>query len=198
MSSIRLFILDAFERLGESHGHQIKLFAEQEHVALWTDFTAGAMYGAIKRLAADGLIAEVRTEREGNFPERQIYTITDDGRAVLARLRDDGLLHVALKPDPFDLAMSRLDIERLDQLPRTLDKRLGGLNELLRSTVDETARAMPYLTAIEAHGMRHREQRVRAEIMYLEELIAELPELLESERGRTDRDSPLVHPWIAT
>lgn len=47
------------------HGHQLRLLAEREHVTLWTDITVGALYGAIKRLAAEDLIAEERTEKEG-------------------------------------------------------------------------------------------------------------------------------------
>jgi DNA-binding PadR family transcriptional regulator len=45
------------------HGHQLRLLAEEEHVALWTDITVGSLYGAIKRLAAEELIEEVRVER---------------------------------------------------------------------------------------------------------------------------------------
>ena len=40
------------------HGHQLRLLAEEEHVALWTDITVGSLYGAIKRLAAEELIEE--------------------------------------------------------------------------------------------------------------------------------------------
>jgi hypothetical protein len=41
------------------HGHQLRLLAEEEHVALWTDITVGSLYGAIKRLAAEELNEEV-------------------------------------------------------------------------------------------------------------------------------------------
>src|SRR3954466_5367578 len=79
VSSIRLFILGSLAERGEMHGHALRLLAEEEHIDSWTDFGPGSIYGAIKRLTTDGLIEERRTEREGNYPERQVYGITDAG-----------------------------------------------------------------------------------------------------------------------
>src|SRR3954471_17939403 len=109
MSSIRLFILSSFAELGPMHGHRLRLVAEQNHVHLWTDITVGAVYGAMKRLAAEGLLREAGQEREGNRPTRQLYEITEEGLAALASLRRAGLSDVWFKYDPFDLALTRLD-----------------------------------------------------------------------------------------
>jgi DNA-binding PadR family transcriptional regulator len=184
MSSVRLFILDAFERHGEMHGHHLRLQAEEERVALWTDITVGALYGAIKRLAADGLITEVRVEREGNFPERQIYAITDAGRRALGTMRHQGLVDLALKPDPFDLAFTRLDPERLDELPRTIGVRLSSLERLLSDTVEMNSFARPWLTAAETFALSHREHRLRAEIDWHRQLIEQLPDIIADEKNR--------------
>ena len=87
VSSIRIFLLAALEERGPMHGHQLRLLAEEEHVALWTDITVGSLYGAIKRLAAEELIEEVRVERSGAYPQRQVWAITDAGREALGGLR---------------------------------------------------------------------------------------------------------------
>ena len=63
MSSIRLFILSSFDELGPMHGHRLRLEAERKHVHLWTDISVGAVYGAMKRLAAEGL-KQARNRRE--------------------------------------------------------------------------------------------------------------------------------------
>ncbi|MCU1526783.1 MAG: hypothetical protein JWP75_546 [Frondihabitans sp.] len=184
MSSIRLFILDAFERQGEMHGHQLRLLAEQEHVHRWTDITVGAVYGAIKRLAAEGLLEVVRTEREGNFPERHIYRITEAGKKKRALLFGDTMHEVVLRPDPFDLALARLDPNRLDDLERVLDTRLAALGRLLDESIAANAEAHPYLTLSETHALNHREHRIRAEIDWLETVLADLPAILADERSR--------------
>ena len=59
MSAIRLYVLGALAERGEMHGHGLRLLAEQEHIDEWTDFTVGAIYGVLKRMAADGVIERV-------------------------------------------------------------------------------------------------------------------------------------------
>src|ERR1700712_75858 len=120
------------------HGHQLRLRGEREHVQEWTDISVGALYGAIKRLAAEELIEEIRQEREGAYPERIVYAITDAGRQSLGIMRGDMLREIVMKPDPFDLAMSRLDSNRLDELEPLLRVRLVNLRTLLEQTVAPT------------------------------------------------------------
>ena len=194
MSSIRFFILDAFARYGEMHGHQLRLQAEQERVHLWTDISVGALYGAIKRLTTDGLLAEVRVERDGNFPERQIYAITDAGRRVLRDLHLATLLAVSRRPDPFDLAVARLDRERLDDLPRTIQMRLDALEHLLTTTTAENDRARPWLSVAEEFVITHGEHRLRSEIDWVRSLQGKLPEIIADERARVVPDRAGVVP----
>jgi DNA-binding PadR family transcriptional regulator len=184
VSSIRLYILGALDEHGPLHGHQLKLLAEQEHVHIWTDISVGALYGAMKRLAAEGLIDELRTEREGAYPERQVYEITDIGRSSLAALRQGGLRELVMKPDPFDLAMSRLDRDKLDVLPATIEKRLSDLEAQLDAMIAHTASIAKYLTPTELFMMSHQEHRVRAEIGWHRELLSVLPTLIADETAR--------------
>ncbi len=173
------------------HGHQLKLLAEEERVQLWTDISVGSLYGALKRLHAEGLISGVRIEQEGNFPARQVYAITDLGTDALGKLRDDGLSDFVLRPDPFDLALTRLDPERLDALPGTITARVEKLARILRNTIETNTRARPHLSLAEAYALEHREKRLRAEIEWHESLIAVLPDIVADERTRTHQ--PLPH-----
>ena len=75
VSSIRIFILGSLEQRGPMHGHQLRLLAEQEHVAMWTDITVGGLYGALKRLATENLIAQVRVEQPFRQPIRSASTV---------------------------------------------------------------------------------------------------------------------------
>jgi len=90
VSSIRIFILGALRERGPMHGHQLRLLFEEERLDLWTDITVGGLYGAIKRLAAEGLIEPVRTEQVGAYPERRVWQITDAGARAGRALPDPG------------------------------------------------------------------------------------------------------------
>lgn len=66
-----------------SHPYELHRFLIDTH----KDYVTGlprSLYHAMDRLAKDGLIAPVRTEREGGRPERTTYEITDEGRKELA------------------------------------------------------------------------------------------------------------------
>jgi DNA-binding PadR family transcriptional regulator len=189
MSSVRLYILAALAEEGPMHGHQLRLLAEREHVHYWTDVSVGSLYGAIKRLAAEGLISELRVEREGNYPERQVYGLSATGTAALAELRRQGLGTVVFRPDPFDLAMSRLDPDRLDEVAPTLAARLDTLRGMLAESEAQRAKADPYLTSNEKFMLSHKTARLRAEIEWHHALVTELPTILADESARTKASS---------
>ena len=184
MSSIRVFILGSLAERGEMHGHQLRLLAEQEHIHLWTDFTVGGIYGAIKRLAAEGLITEVRVEREGNRPERQVYDLTPAGSASLRTMLHDTLDEFALRPDPFDLALTRLDPGTLDQLPQVLARRRQAIEDALAEQQVSSQHAAPFLTVAETHTMTHQRFRLQAELDWLDSVIGALPQIMQDETSR--------------
>ena len=66
----------------------------------------GSLYGALHRLAAEGLIEALRTEQSGHLPARTVYAITAEGRRELRVLRAEALQEAGLRPDPVDLALA--------------------------------------------------------------------------------------------
>jgi DNA-binding PadR family transcriptional regulator len=186
VSSIRLYILGALADEGDMHGHQLRQLAEKEHIDEWTEVTVGALYGALKRLAAEGLIESVRTEREGSYPERQVWRITREGSIALMQLREQGLREIVVRADPFDLAMSRPDLERAEQIPALLDARLSELRAMLASNLARDAMIEQYLSPLEQHVMEHKAARLRADIAWHEQLVQRLPEFLAYEKSRKD------------
>jgi DNA-binding PadR family transcriptional regulator len=93
---------------GEKHGYAI-LKEVEEQTAGEVQLSTGTLYGIIKRLLAEGLIAELRSRPvEGDDQRRRYYRLTDEGRLVaiaeaqrmeklLARARNKRLIK-ALKP----------------------------------------------------------------------------------------------------
>jgi DNA-binding PadR family transcriptional regulator len=166
------------------HGHQLRLLAEQEHVTLWTDISVGALYGALKRLAAEDLIEQLRVEHAGAYPPRQIWSITGAGREALGGLRLRALSDIVIKPDPFDLAMTRLDPDHLTDLPATVAARIASLSAILAEWEARAASADRYLRVSEKLMVKHRLDRIRAEIAWHQELAEQLPEIIADEQAK--------------
>lgn len=186
VSTIRLFVLDSLARRGPMHGHQMRALAEEEHVDEWTDITVGSLYGTLKRLEASGLVEAVRTEREGNYPERRVLGITEAGRSDLARLHAATLAAVGLRPDPVDLAVARPQADTLDDLPDVVAARLATLRHALDAHADHLTQIDRYLTVAERLSVTHTADRLRAEIAFHERLLAAVPEIVADERTPKD------------
>lgn len=182
MSSIRLFLLDALAQGGEMHGHQLRQLAEQEHVDRWTDITVGALYGALKRMSADGLIETARTERSGRYPERQVWRITDEGRATLREIGLESLERITVRPDPFDLALARIGPTRPDELAGIVRDRIERMRELVDEAERHRVEVDRWLSPGERFVMSHRPHRLRAEIAWHEELLDRLPGIIAAEK----------------
>ena len=175
MSSIRLFILGTLSATGPLHVHQIRQQAQLDRTELWTDVQVGSLYGALKRLAQEGLVREVRTERVGNRPERTVYEITPDGQRALSTVRDHALRDLARASDPFDLALTQSRDLPADDLSQIVATRLAGLRVQHSSLRHQAQIADQYLNEAERMVMRHLIERAAAEIRWHEELADRLP-----------------------
>ncbi len=183
MSSIRLFILSSFADFGPMHGHLLRSIAERMQVPLWTDISVGAVYGAMKRLASEELLEEQGREREGNRPTRQIYEITEEGRRVLARLRREGLSEVWFKPDPFDLALTRMDAKTQKMFPAIVAARLEAVRAMLAERKRKNAEYRAHVGPAKLWALRHGEYRLEAEVSYLSDLLKAAPGIAAEKRG---------------
>ena len=185
VSSIRVFILGSLEAGGAMHGYQLRVIANESNIQNWTDITPGAIYGALKRLVNEGLVREVRSERDGARPQRQIVDITDEGRAEVRRLRMSALTDFRLPADPFDLAFARPGAELLEELPQIIATRRQMIDDLAAEYAHRITTLSTRLTALEELTMRHRLSLLHAEVAYADEVLTQLPSILKEERGTT-------------
>ena len=190
MSSIRLFVLGSLADRGPMHGHALVALAEEEHVTEWTDISVGGLYGAVRRLAAEGLIEPLRIERQGNYPERQVYAISPTGRDALRVLQRAALTDVVQRPDPVDLGLARLDPDALDELPQVISARRDRILALLAEEHEKRARIRQYLTVAEWHATAHDLHRLQAELAWHDELLAAVPDIVRDERNRNAKETP--------
>src|SRR5215218_7988283 len=136
----------------------------------------GSLYAVLKSLEKHGLIVEERTEREGNRPERIVYSITDAGRIEAHDwLRE--LIGTPTKEYPaFETGLSLLPLLTPDEAVELLRERLVRLDGELeqRSAMAEQAvsAGLPELFLVEFH---YRVAMIRAE----REFVAGLLERLE-------------------
>ncbi|MGP4046379.1 PadR family transcriptional regulator [Streptomyces sp. 2A115] len=179
MSSTRLFVLGTLAKGRPMHGHQIRRMAQLDRTELWTDIKPGSLYGVLHRMEAEGIITAVRSEQEGNRPERTVYAITDEGRTELRFLREKVLRDTKLRPDPIDLALQNAQDMSAEELRAILEDRRAAVAGQLESWRHLQSAAAPHIAGLERIIIRHTETRLRAELDWHDELLERLPEVLE-------------------
>ena len=153
------------------HGHQMRLQAAEDRTEQWTDIKPGALYGTLTRLERESLVAEVRTERQGSYPERTVYEITAEGRRALEILRDQMLRTVAFGNDPFDLALTHSGAISEESLRDIVQVRMLELNARLNASESRLSAALPWLSEAERVVCEHQVNRLRTEVTWHERLL---------------------------
>lgn len=179
MSAVRLYLLDALSR-EPAHGHQLRLLAQEEHAELWTDLQVGGIYGTLKRLADDGLIEAVRTEREGNRPERTVYAITGEGRDALAVEHHEMLNKLVFRSDPFDLALSRAFELPEKELRAVITARRAQYAAREAGLRDSIGKIAHRLSPAERQVTEHLLRRLALEVAWHDDLLEDVPALTEA------------------
>jgi DNA-binding PadR family transcriptional regulator len=118
------------------HGYEMRQRFEQRGIARFTRLTAGALYYALKTLAARGLVAISGSERVGARPERTLYEITDEGRASFRAGMREALVRLERRHSQIDAALSQATELPPDEVCQALAER----RQQLAALVDELAR----------------------------------------------------------
>lgn len=70
---------------GPQHGYELTNQLEAMQVRRWARISPATVYRRLDRLAERGLL-DVRTEREGDRPEREVHELTGEGWRALGEL----------------------------------------------------------------------------------------------------------------
>ena len=90
------------------YGYELKQAIEERSFARYVPLSGGGLYYNLRKLHEEGYLVEQTVEREGNYPDRHIYAITDEGRAYFLDLLRATFDDVAARRiyDPIDAALA--------------------------------------------------------------------------------------------
>lgn len=164
------------------HGHKIRTAAQLDHVETWTDIKPGSLYGALRRMADEGVVEVVRTEQDGNLPARTVYAITDKGRAALLTEIRAVLADAQLSPDPILLVLQHANQLSADEFRTAIRARRDAFASQLEYMRSLCSQAAPHLTGLEPLAFDHIFLRLEAEVNWHDLLLAKLPVPAEEDK----------------
>ncbi len=161
-----------FER--PMHPYEIRRLARQRGKGDLVDLRPGSLYRTIERLERAKLVEPVETTREGRFPERTVYRLTEHGREELEEwLRE--LVSTPMKDYPqFLQAMATLPILEADDARLQLEARVVHLESeivAMETTMRRLQGVLPRLFQLEGeYALALR----RAELHWVKELVEDI------------------------
>jgi DNA-binding PadR family transcriptional regulator len=183
----RLFILGALAKHGPMYGHQLRRDARLDRTEMWSEVRPGSLYGALHRLAAEGLIEPLRTEQDGQLPARTVYGITTEGHRELSVLRAEALRAVRVQPDPVDLALAMSADVAEDTLRGYFDDRIRALSAQAVQFGHQRERSWPDQTVADDLVVEHARLRIEAELNWHRQVLDRIGKLAaDSEQRRRD------------
>jgi DNA-binding PadR family transcriptional regulator len=183
----RLFILGALTKHGPMYGHQLRRDARLDRTEMWSEVRPGSLYGALHRLAAEGLIEPLRTEQDGQLPARTVYGITAEGLRELRALRAEALQAVRVQPDPVDLALAMSGDVAEDTLRGYFDDRIRALSAQAAEFDHQRERAWPDQTVADDLVVEHARLRIQAELSWHQQVLDQLGKLTAGSEQRDAR-----------
>jgi DNA-binding PadR family transcriptional regulator len=108
MSTTRMMILGLVSVMQPVHGYDVRRELLSWRADEWASIHPGSIYHALKRLAAEGLVREVATERVRSRPARTTYEITPKGRDEFGTLLRRYWWEPGQGTDPFQAALAFL------------------------------------------------------------------------------------------
>ena len=145
MNIARLVVLGALEQLGRAGGYDIVQELDRKMVHKWLDLKPGSIYHALRQLEKEDAVKPVEQTREGRYPTKTIFEITDKGKERFDVLQEEAFLGVfphfygfkiALK---FNTRKSRGEIEQLaNRAVEAIDAHLAAMDQYL-DTLDPSS-----------------------------------------------------------
>ncbi len=157
------------------HPYEMYQVLMQRHEDRIVKVRPGTLYHAVARLAADGLVEPIGTERDGNRPERTTYAILPAGRDAL-KSRVEELLSTPVNEYPcFPQALDEAHNLPADSVTRLLERRLAHLQEQL--TALETVVSKAVAKGVEPRFLidaEYQQTLLNAEIKWVGQLCTDI------------------------
>ncbi|AWI05677.1 PadR family transcriptional regulator [Clostridium drakei] len=173
---IQLYILGLLMRYGSQHGYSIKQIVS-DNIAAFAKIKLPTIYYHLDKLSEKGYINSV-IEKDGNRPEKTVYSITDSGIAYFNSLLNKILAENYSVEFDFDGVLYFSDFADKDAVIKNLNRQKeyieNKLKELARTKDNTVSKLLPdyrsYCISIFNHHIYHLE----TELKWINETLKEL------------------------
>ncbi len=163
----RELLLLGLLRQGAMHGYQLHDFIER-NLAFCTDLKKATAYVLLDKMQASGWVT-VKEAREGNRPQKRIYSLTPAGEEAFQRLLRENLGAFVAAKTGSDIGLAFMDALPKVEALRLLDQRRAALAAQLAEFEAVPQHQGSYQLLID-----HQLHYLRCELRWLDDMLARI------------------------
>jgi DNA-binding PadR family transcriptional regulator len=160
----RELLLLGLLRQGEMHGYQLHDFIER-NLAFCTDLKKATAYVLLDKMLADGWV-QAKEAREGNRPQRRVYSLTPEGEKAFDQMLRDNLATFSAAKTGSDIGLAFVDALPSGEALQRLEQRRDAIAEQLAEFERAPQHAGSYQLLID-----HQINYLRSELAWLTQVI---------------------------
>lgn len=176
----RELLLLGLLRQGAMHGYQLHDFIER-NLAFCTDLKKPTAYVLLDKMQANGWVA-VREAREGNRPQKRVYSLTPAGEEAFQRLLRENLGAFIAAKTGSDIGLAFIDALPRAEALRLLNQRRAALSAQLAEFEAVPQHQGSYQLLID-----HQLHYLRGELQWLDKVIALIQSRRHTSQGYSGR-----------
>lgn len=175
------------------YGYELKQTIESRSYAQYIRLSGGGLYYHLRKLQEAEYIEEQTVEREGNYPDRHVYSITEHGRTYFRRLLRETFHDLESRRfyDPLDAAFAFGTALPRDEIIARLQRQLAYLRpvEVELALLDSLETRLRYLDLYTRLIVNHNLARLRGEIAWM---AAAIQRISQAEAGELRHPDALL------
>ena len=175
---IPLYILGLLQRYGPQHGYQIKKIIS-EQLSDFTQIKLPTIYYHLEKMAGNKMLSAI-SEKEGGWPEKTIYSITEKGVEAFQNMLNDLLVfdyHPSFPSDGVFYFSDHLEILNVTVHLNAYIEKLNKIIALLQIHKNETMLFIPdEMKTMSNIIFSHHEHHYQAELDWTSETLNRLKE----------------------
>ena len=184
---VPLYILGFLLRCGPQHGYRLK--KRLEEIADFANIKLPTIYYHLEKMQKQGLISATQ-EKDGNRPERWVYTLADKGCAAFQKMVEQALTTPYDGEFLLDAALYFSEALNPRQLIDALGDHAGRLERELEDIEIHKIEALKHLAGMPklmAHAIfSHHVSHLQAELNWVQETIGELCDHMQQDTIEED------------
>lgn len=128
-----MVVLGSLEILEKASGYDVYQYLEKNRIDRWTEIQKPSIYNALKQLEKESAIEQVDTVKNGNYPEKTTYQITEKGKQLFDSLQEEAFLGIYPRFFGFKIALKFNKRRSVEEIKNFADRAVSIIDDILKA-----------------------------------------------------------------